>query len=169
VARRSRADSDHNPREEITKDFLPDDMDERPRHRFAAWFYEVNYNHAVARSYYTRRNFDNPREGGGIANRPNGFWCMPAIRPKGLGSGKRTCQGLSLLRRTHLLIVEGLRVKRAVEVVTCVRVPTVIAARHHNEKFALWGSPDPQRQPQIGPFPNCYGVPVFARNNSQLH
>lgn len=27
----SRADSDHNPRKDVTKDFLPSDMGERPR------------------------------------------------------------------------------------------------------------------------------------------
>jgi len=83
---------------------------------------------------------------------------MPGIRPKVLGSAKRTRQRLNLLRPPHFPIVETLRVKRAVEVVTCVRVPSLNAARQENEKFALGRSSDPQRQPEIVPFTNCYGV-----------
>src|SRR5262249_8501189 len=101
--------------------------------------------------------------------RPNCFRCVPTIGSKVLGSAKRSRQELALPWGTHLLIVEGLRVKHAIEVVTCMRVPTMIAPGHKDKKSALGGSPDPQHYPQFVVFPNCDGGPVLARNHSQLH
>jgi hypothetical protein len=109
----SLTDSDHDPWRDVTKDFLPSDtMGKRPIYRLAAWLYKVNYNLAIARPQYTRRNFDNPREGGRVANRPGAFRTMPHIRPEVLCPPKHTCQRLALLRTK--LVVEALLVQRAV-------------------------------------------------------
>ena len=102
-----------------------------------------NYNCAIARPQHARRNFDNSREGGRIADRSDVFGAVPNIRPEVLCSPKRARQRLALLPSE--LVTEALHVPHAVEVITRVRVPTrMIGARHHDEKFALWGTPDPQ-------------------------
>jgi hypothetical protein len=48
----SRADSDHNPRKGVAKDFLPKKMAERPRYRLTARLYEVHDNRAISRSQH---------------------------------------------------------------------------------------------------------------------
>lgn len=53
----SRDYSDHDPREEITKRFLLDDMVKR--NGLTAGFYKVNYDRAIARPQGIRRNLDN--------------------------------------------------------------------------------------------------------------
>src|ERR1700674_756292 len=54
---------------------------------------------------------------------------------------------------------------RAVEMITVVNVPCPIAPRHHHEKFALRGTLDPQRQPEIGAFAEYDHVPMFTVGN----
>jgi hypothetical protein len=62
-----------------------------------------------------------------------------------------------------------LQVERAVEVVACVNVPVSIAPWNHDEELALARTPRPQRQPQVGTFPDRNGVTVLARYWPQLH
>jgi hypothetical protein len=106
----------------VLKDFLPNHV--RPRLRLAAWLYEVHYNLAIVRPQHAGRNFDNPREGGRIANCPDAL-SMPHICCEILRSPKRACQTLALLRTK--LVVESLLVQRAVAVITSVEVQKVHA------------------------------------------
>ena len=46
------ADSDHNPWDGVTKDFILNDVG--PRHGFASWPHKVNYNSAVVRAQHPR-------------------------------------------------------------------------------------------------------------------
>jgi len=92
---RLRADSDHNPGKGVAKDFLPNDG-VKERHRLAAWFYKVNDNVAVAWPQHSRRNFDNSRKVGRIANRPDAFRPVPHIHPEMLCSAERARQRLAL-------------------------------------------------------------------------
>src|SRR6202048_1830092 len=66
-------------------------------------------------------------------------------------------------------MAEAFHVQRSVEVIARVRVPPAIAARDHDEKFALRGTPNPQRQPKVGVFADPPRVPMFTRNWSKLH
>src|ERR1700730_212760 len=66
-------------------------------------------------------------------------------------------------------MAETFHVQRAVAVIARVRVPPAIAARDHDEKFALRGTPNPQRQPKVGVFADRHRVPMFTRNWSKLH
>jgi hypothetical protein len=116
---RLRADSDHNPRKGVAKDFLPNDG-VKERHRLAAWFYKANYNVAVAWPQHSRRNFDNSRKVGRIANRPDAFRPVPHIHPEMLCSAERARQRLALWQPE--LAVAALAVERAV-VWQCPLVP----------------------------------------------
>jgi hypothetical protein len=142
VAARLRGDSDHNPREGVTKDLLPDDG-VRDKQRFAARRHKVNYHPAVAPTQHTRGNLDNPIKGGRVANRPNAFRKVPFMRSEVHRSPERTRQRLELLWMVRS--TEALRVPRAVEVIAYVSVPIPIASRHHDEILAFLGTPDPQR------------------------
>ncbi len=91
--------------------------------------------------YRLRRNFDDPRERGQIANGADAFRIVSHIRSEVRRSPKRARQRLALLR--NRLLIEALLVQRAVEVIACVRVPTPITARNEDEKLGLWGVPIP--------------------------
>lgn len=109
-----------------------------------------------------------PEKSGRIANRANALRTVASIRPEVLCSSEHACQRLALRRRIELM-AETLHVERAVEMITRVRVPLPIAARHHDKEFALPGPPDPQRQPEFGAVAECHCVPVFTWNRSELH
>ncbi len=80
--------------------------------------------------YRLRRNFDDPRERGQIANGADAFRIVSHIRSEVRRSPKRARQRLALLR--NRLLIEALLVQRAVEVIACVRVPTPITARNED-------------------------------------
>jgi hypothetical protein len=113
---RLRADSDHYPREGVTKDFFLNDI--RPRHGLAAWLYKVNYNSAVVRTQHTRRNFDDSSKGGLVANCPDAFRTVPHGKPEVFRSLEFSRQRLAFLRKVRSAV--ALHVQRTAEVITCV-------------------------------------------------
>ena len=70
----------------MTKDFSPGNLDPSISWWLATRFYKVNRDLAVTGSQKTRLNFDNPREGSRVANRPNALRSMASKRYKALRS-----------------------------------------------------------------------------------
>jgi hypothetical protein len=161
----SRVDSDHNPWDDVTKDFFLNDI--KPWHGLAAWLYKVNYNSAVARTQHTRRNFDDSRKGGRVANCPDAFRTVTHGTPEVLLSLEFSRQRLAYWQMVSS--AEALPVQRTVEVITCVNVPIPIASWHHDEKLALPGTANPQRRPEIGAFADRHRVSMFTGNWLEFH
>ena len=63
-----------------------------------------------------------------------------------------------------------LHVQRAIEVIGRVRVPFSITHRPHDKKLALCcRTPNPQHEPQISAFLDCYCVLNFSWDRLELH
>lgn len=139
---------------------------ERPRDRRGAGLYEINGNGTIHRAQDTGRNFDNARKGSRVANRTNPFWTVPSVRAEVLCSAERV-QRLALLRA--MFVAKALRVKRAVEMIAGVWVPSAIRPRHHDENLSFLRTPHPQCEPKVRAFPNCHRVQMFAWKRSELH
>jgi hypothetical protein len=63
------------------------------------------------------------------------------------------CSSKGLVKTLPLLCTEfavkALPMQRPVDVIAGVRIPIPITSRDHDEKFALWGTFDPQREPEV--------------------
>lgn len=139
---------------------------ERPRDRRRAGLYEINGNGTIHRAQDTGRNFDNARKDSRVANRTNPFWTVPSVRAEVLCSAQRV-QRLALLRA--MFVAKALRVKRAVEMIAGVWVPSAIRPRHHDENLSFLRTPHPQSEPKVRALPNCHRVQMFAWKRTELH
>jgi hypothetical protein len=90
----ARPDCNHDPRKRVLKDFSPDYLDPRDSGWLLIWLYKIDRDLAVAGSENTRRNLNNSRECGRVANRPYAFRSIASKCYKVLGSPKRRSQGL---------------------------------------------------------------------------
>ena len=107
-----------------------------------AWLHEVHRDSAMARPQHAGRDLDNPVEGRRIADGPDAFRGVAIVRPEVLASPEHARQRLALLGWKDLAVM-ALHVQGAVEVITRVRVPVLIAARQHDEKLANPRTPNP--------------------------
>jgi hypothetical protein len=84
---------------------------------------------------------------------------MPREAAEVLCTCKRVGNGLALADGE--LVAEALAVKRAIDVVACVRIPAR-TARDQNEVLPSSIASDPKRQPQTGFVAYRNGIPLFA-------
>src|SRR6266702_6338637 len=139
-----------------------DDAMPRQRYRLnTRLLYEVNNNHPVARPQHSGRKFDDAREHGGIANRPEFFGAVSGKHAEMFGSKECSCYRLKLLSSKFLS--KAFYMKTAAAMIACVSVPTAVCTRHQNINIALWVSLNPQRQPQLITIAKRNGVSIFVR------